>query len=210
MAAAHFSLSLTRRHVGPGHQQLTASSPNALPYPVHAHITGAIPAVCRNASLRPSASSRLSLSHCPRHRLELAVSPLPLRCPKPTTPRRAACSMPSAIARHDEQPALPPHGMHPAPRGSHCQASHHLLPGQPQADKVASSMSRPRSRCSTSSFCFGRQSVPVRPAPPVPHAPPRRGLLHSASPHLASWTSTSDTGAAQRSLQAHLALPLAC
>jgi hypothetical protein len=43
----------------------------------------------------------------------------------------------------------------PSPCGSHYQASHHLLLGQPQEDKVASSVSGPHSRCATSSFCFG-------------------------------------------------------
>jgi hypothetical protein len=43
----------------------------------------------------------------------------------------------------------------PSPRGSHYQASHHLLLGQPQEDNVASSTSGPRSHYATSSFCFG-------------------------------------------------------
>jgi hypothetical protein len=59
--------------VGLGRQPLTASSPNPLPCPGHARITGAIPAVHRDASLQPSASSFLSSSCCPRHRLELAT-----------------------------------------------------------------------------------------------------------------------------------------
>jgi hypothetical protein len=72
--SSHFSpLSLTHRHVGPGRQPLTASSPNPHPCPGHACIAGAILAVHRDASLRPSASSFLSSSCCPRHRLELAT-----------------------------------------------------------------------------------------------------------------------------------------
>jgi hypothetical protein len=55
---------------------------------------------------------------------------------------------------------------------------------------------------------FGLQSVRERPMPPLSRAPLTRDLLRSASLHLASWTSASDTGSAPRALHAQLALPM--
>jgi hypothetical protein len=55
---------------------------------------------------------------------------------------------------------------------------------------------------------FGLQSVRERPMPPLSRAPLTCDLLRSASLHLASWTSASDTGSAPRALHAQLALPM--
>jgi hypothetical protein len=51
-------------------------------------------------------------------------------------------------------------------------------------DKTRSAASEPHSRCAASSLRFGVQSVCVCPMPPLPYAPPPRGLLRSASLHL--------------------------
>jgi hypothetical protein len=99
-----FFLSLTHRHVGPGRQPLTASSPNPLPCPGHARTAGTIPVLCRDGSLRRNASSRLSSSHCPRNRLELstptATPLLPVACARCRRRRHIAQSQ----RCHDKQP----------------------------------------------------------------------------------------------------------
>jgi hypothetical protein len=105
VSAAHFSLSLSlsRRHVGPGHQPLTASSPNPLPCPGHARIASMIPTMRRDTILWPSASSRLSSLHCMRHRLELIV-PTAAPLPHVAYAHCRCCRDAWSPPHHDEQP----------------------------------------------------------------------------------------------------------
>jgi hypothetical protein len=93
--------------MGPGHQPLTSSSPNPLPYPGHTRIASAIPAVRRDASLRPSASNRLSSSHCPRRQLELATPMAHTLPPINLRPLVAAAAAPRCPGRTAYRQACP-------------------------------------------------------------------------------------------------------